>query len=100
MREMGQIITYYKFQERLALSPENRRAVRGKISCLRASFAFLTVRYILKKREAWPRELVAMTRQDPAFWLWYPVWALYVTAAYPLRVYDPLKAERNLSEAA
>jgi succinoglycan biosynthesis protein ExoW len=49
VREMGQIIAYYKFKERLALSPENRRAVTGKITILRASFAFLTVRYLLKK---------------------------------------------------
>jgi succinoglycan biosynthesis protein ExoW len=99
-REMGQIIAYYKFKERLALSPENRRSVTGKINSLRASLAFLTLRYVLKNRQAWPRELTAMTRRDPTFWLWYPAWALYVTAAYPLRFYDPLKAERHLAETA
>lgn len=63
----------------------------GRVRRYRRLFAFLTVRYFVKKREAWPRELVALTRSDPAFWLWYPAWALYIVAAYPLRFYDPIK---------
>jgi hypothetical protein len=56
-----------------------RRPLKKLYACVRLYrrlFAFLTVRYFVKRREAWPRELIAMTRRDPAFWLWYPAWAL------------------------
>jgi hypothetical protein len=51
----------------------------------------LTVRYFVKKREAWPLELVNLTRHDPTFWLWYPLRALTISAAYALRLYHPIK---------
>jgi hypothetical protein len=89
---MGVILFHYRLQKTLPLSSDDARLVAGRVRLNRRLFAYLTVRYFLKKREAWPRELIAMTCDDPLFWLWYPAWALYVAAAYSVGLYDPIKS--------
>jgi succinoglycan biosynthesis protein ExoW len=91
LRHMGILLFHYRLRQNLSLSTDDARLVANRIRQYRRLFAFLTVRYFVKKREAWPRELTTMTRRDPAFWLWYPAWALTISAAYALRLYDPIK---------
>jgi succinoglycan biosynthesis protein ExoW len=91
IRHMGQLLACYRFREELSLSPENRRTLAAKINKVRAAFAFFTLRYFLKKREAWPQELCRMVLTDRRFLVWYPFYILYVAACVPLRLYDPLK---------
>jgi hypothetical protein len=91
LRHMGMLLYHRGLQEAFKLSPDDARFVAHRIRMYHRVFAFLSVRYFVKKRELWPRELVQLTRRDPTFWLWYPAWALYIAAAYPLRLYDPIK---------
>jgi succinoglycan biosynthesis protein ExoW len=91
MRYFGTILYYNRMLETLPLSKEDAAFATNRRRMYRRLFAFLTVRYFLKKREPWPRTLVDLTRSDRRFWLWYPAWVLYVSATYPLRLYDPVK---------
>ena len=92
LRHMGAIHYFYKVRACLPLVPQDRQFVRSSIRLYRRVFAFLSIRYFIKKRERWSSELVDMARRDPAFWFWYPLWALYVTAAYPLGIYNPIRS--------
>jgi hypothetical protein len=86
---MGQLLACYRWQEKLSLSPRNALFLRGRVRKLRALFAFLTIRYFLKKREAWPGELRQLVQCDSGFLWWYPGYCIYVSACFPLRLYDP-----------
>jgi succinoglycan biosynthesis protein ExoW len=90
-RYMGTLLFHYRLQHTFSFAPDDARLVSARIRLYRRLFAFLTVRYFLKKREPWPRQLIDMTRRDPTFWLWYPAWALTISTAYVLRLYDPIK---------
>jgi glycosyltransferase involved in cell wall biosynthesis len=91
IRHMGQLLACYRFREELSLSSENRRTLAAKINKVRAAFAFFTVRYFLKKREAWLQELRRLVQSDRGFLAWYPFYIVYVAACFLLRLYDPLK---------
>ena len=88
---MGKLLACYKWRQKLSLSAQHDHFIAARIKNLRRLFAFLTVRYFLKKRELWPKELREMVHSDPWFMIWYPITALYVSACFPLRLYDPLK---------
>lgn len=91
LRHMAQILAYYKFRDEVFLSTPNHDFVIHRIRKLRALFAFLTIRWFLKRREPWPQELRDMVHSDRRFTIWYPLYSLYVTACFPLRLYNPLK---------
>jgi succinoglycan biosynthesis protein ExoW len=91
LRHMGQILACYRFRDKLSLSAPDDAFLSHRIRKLRALFAFFTIRYFLKKRETWPKELRDMVRSDRWFPIWYPLYGLYVAACFPLRLYDPLK---------
>jgi succinoglycan biosynthesis protein ExoW len=88
-KHMGTLLANYKFREKLPLSTDNYRVISYRIKRFRGLFAYLTVRYFVKKRERWPQELRQMVRHDPDFLWWYPAWVLYVAIAYLLRLYTP-----------
>lgn len=90
-RYMCQILAFNEYRKRLRLSAENDRIIAGQIINIKRLFAFHTVRYFAKNRQAWPQELVKMTRTDSKFWVWYPFYIAYVAICYPLGLYDPLK---------
>lgn len=90
-RHLAQLLALYKMRDTLPLSTANARFIGGRIAKLRALFAFLTIRYIVKVRKPWPKELATMARDDRRFLFWYPLYALYVTVCFPLRLYNPLQ---------
>lgn len=90
-RHLAQLLALYKMRDTLPLSTANARFIGRRIEKLRALFAFLTVRYILKMRKAWPEELRDTARYDRRFLIWYPLYALYVTFCFPIRLYNPLQ---------
>jgi succinoglycan biosynthesis protein ExoW len=92
IRHMGIVLYYNKLQHQLPLAADDAAFIAGRAEMFRRVFAFLAVRYFRKKRELWPRELIELTRCDPGFWWWFLPKALYVAAAYPLRLYDPFKS--------
>jgi succinoglycan biosynthesis protein ExoW len=91
IRHMSEILKLYSFRDTLRLTNDNRSDVARRVRFYRTKFAYLSARYFLKHREAWPHELVTMTRKDPRFWLWYPAYVFCVSTGYALRLYDPLK---------
>lgn len=91
IRHMGQLLACYRWRQKLQFSPEQDRFILARIKRLRGLFAFLTIRYFLKKRELWPQELRDMVHADPHFAWWYPAYAAYVSICFPLRLYDPLR---------
>jgi succinoglycan biosynthesis protein ExoW len=91
LKYMGTILYYEKLLETCQLSRKDAGFVSGLVRRYHRTFAFLSVRYFVKKRELWPLKLVELTRCDPAFWLWYPAWAGYVLLGYALGFYDPFK---------
>ena len=91
LRHMGIILYYNRLQQQLPLSPDDASFIAGRVRLYHRVFAFLSVRYFVKKRQLWPRDLRRMTRRDPRFWLWFPAWAFYVAVAYPIGVYDPIR---------
>jgi succinoglycan biosynthesis protein ExoW len=91
LRQMGLILAFYKYRERLSLSAMNDGFLANRLRILRAAFAFFTVRYFVRIRKPWPQELRDMVHSDRRFKLWYPLYVLYVAVCFPLRLYDPLK---------
>jgi succinoglycan biosynthesis protein ExoW len=87
---MGFIVALYKFREKLPLKKEEDLDFYRRIKMIRKIFAFLTIRYFLKKRELWPKELMELVHTDPKFWFWYPLNVLYVSVCFPLHLFDPL----------
>lgn len=92
MRYFGTILYYYRVLKTLPLSKDDVDLVLMRTRMYRRVFTFLSVRYFLKKREAWPGKLVELTRRDSEFWLWYPKWVIYMAVCYPLGLYDPFKS--------
>jgi len=92
MKYFGTLLYYEKLRKTCRLSAQDAAFVESLVQRYHRVFAFLSVRYFLKKRELWPRKLVELTRNDPRFWLWYPALALYVSLTYPLGLYDPFKS--------
>jgi succinoglycan biosynthesis protein ExoW len=88
-KHMAQLLAFARWRQRLWLSPEHDRLIVGSILRARALFAFLTIRYFLKKRVTWSMELRDMVRADPDFLRWYPRYAAYVSVCFPLRLYKP-----------
>ena len=88
---MGTILYYERLRKTCQLSCNDAEFVSCIVRRYHRVFAFVSVRYFIKKRELWPRKLVELTRCDPGFWLWFPAWASYVTIAYPLGLYNPFK---------
>jgi succinoglycan biosynthesis protein ExoW len=91
LKYMGTILYYKKLLETCQLSGKDTAFVSGLVRRYHRTFAFLSVRYFLRKRERWPRELVELIRCDPGFWLWYPAWTAYVSLGYAMGFYDPFK---------
>lgn len=89
-RYMGLLLASYAWRKELPLSKANDQFMARRITRLRRLFAFLTMRYVLRFKQLWRHDLVAMTRNDPTFWRWYPVNVLYVGMCFPLRLYNPL----------
>ena len=84
------VLSEQKMRKFLPLSEKNRQYLNFAITQRRRFFAYLTVRWALKKREIWPADLAKIAKSDPTFWLWYPLNVLYVAILYPLRLYTPL----------
>jgi succinoglycan biosynthesis protein ExoW len=91
MRYLGMALTYNQIRKKFTFSHDDQKHIAAKLRQYRLAFAFLTVRYFLKKRELWPPGLVKMTRYDSRFWLWYPLCILCVSVRFPLGLYDPVK---------
>ena len=87
---LGKSQAFSRIKQRLPLSPVSARFVARRVTALRRLFTFLTVRYFLKHRTAWPHELREMVRNEPHFLLWYLPCAVYVALGYALRFYNPL----------
>lgn len=90
IRQMGGLLALYKFREKLLLSRRDNIFFRERIKKVRQIVAFLTVRNFLKFGQTWSSELSHMIKRDSRFWLWYPLYVLYVCIGYPLKLYDPL----------
>ena len=86
---MNQILACYKWREKLSLPRELDEFLVTRIRRLRALFSFLAIRYFLKKRQLWPKELVQAVRCDSSFIWWYPLYSAYVVVGLPLGFYDP-----------
>jgi len=95
IRYMGEILRLYEFCKHLPLSRENAIKVADEIEFSRKCFTYLTVRWFFKKRELWPPELVKMTRSDPKFWFWYPFYVPYVLVCFSLRLFRPIREEKE-----
>jgi succinoglycan biosynthesis protein ExoW len=91
IRHMGILLACYRWREKLSLCPRNDLFLRQRIRRLRALFAFLTIRYFLKKRAGWPGELWKLVQSDARFRWWYPAYCAYVALCFPLRLYDPVR---------
>jgi succinoglycan biosynthesis protein ExoW len=89
-RQMGEVLSLYMEKSVLDLSPEDRRFIDSSISRCRKAFAFSTLRWLLKARRKWSPELVALTREDPRFFLWYPFYLIYTPALYALGRFRPI----------
>ena len=88
--QMGRILAYYRFRDCLVLSKSNRRHLQSRIHKCRTFFTFLAVRAFVKSRAPWTDELCSLIRLDRGFWLWFPLYALYVIVGYPTRLYSPI----------
>jgi succinoglycan biosynthesis protein ExoW len=91
LKYMGTIVYYEKLLKTCQLSRKDTAFVSGLVRRYHRTFAFLTARYFVKKRELWPRKLVELARCDPGFWLWYPAWTAYIAVSYPLGFYNPFR---------
>lgn len=89
VRQMGQLIKSYHYLEELPLPPPDRRYVSTCIKQERRDFAFFSLRSFVKNKFRWPQGFHALVRQDPRFWYWYPLHAMYVFLSLPLRLYSP-----------
>lgn len=87
---MAQIIAFTRWKAVLPLSSEQRAFIATRIHRIRALFAFLSIRSFFKLRQPWPQDLRSMVRSDHQFLFWFPLYAFYVSFAYPLKLYDPL----------
>jgi hypothetical protein len=92
-RYFGTILYYRRLDSALPLLKTDLDLVRSRTRMYKRIFAFLSVRYFVKKRKLWPKQLVELTRRDKGFWLWYPKWVIYVLVCYPLGLYDPFKSD-------
>jgi hypothetical protein len=88
IRFMGIILMLETFKS-LPLKQDDRDFLAGDIKRRRLHFAFLTLRYFLRKREKWPVKLQDMVKQDASFWWWYPASLIYVAAGKLLHFYTP-----------
>jgi succinoglycan biosynthesis protein ExoW len=91
LKYMGTILFYEKLAATVRLSRSDADFIARHIRLCHRVFAFLSVRYFVKKRELWPRKLMELTRCDRRFWIWYPAWAFFVSIGYVLGLYDPFK---------
>jgi succinoglycan biosynthesis protein ExoW len=89
--QLSRVLAAQEMRKKLPLSKENKQQLDFTITRYRRFFAYLTVRWLLKKREWWSTEIGQMARSDPKFWLWYPLCVLYVASFFLLRLYTPLQ---------
>jgi succinoglycan biosynthesis protein ExoW len=86
---MAHLLAFKRCKEILPLSPKQKVFITKRIHRVRALLAFLSIRLFLKRRRVWPQDLRAMVRSDRQFVFWYPLYAIYVVCAYPIKLYDP-----------
>jgi succinoglycan biosynthesis protein ExoW len=89
--QLCRVLSAQEMKKNIPMSEANMRYIDGEITRLRRFYAYLSIRWLLKKRELWSAATTKLTRYDRAFWVWYPLAALYVTIGLPLRFYAPPK---------
>jgi len=83
------LIGSQEIKKSFTLSPENKQYIDSNISCFRNFFAYLMVRWFLKTGQLGSKGIYDMSRNDPWFWLWYPLCILHVAICFPLGLYTP-----------
>lgn len=89
--QLSRILTEQEMRKKLLLSRENKQYLDFQITQYRRFFAYLMIRWFLKKRELWSNDIGKMARFDSNFWLWYMLNVIYVAVFFPLKRYTPLK---------
>jgi succinoglycan biosynthesis protein ExoW len=89
--KLCQILSVQEMKKSINFSKDNTVFLTSRIKGYRKIFAFLTIRELFKKRRFLSKHILSLTRNDPKFWIWYPLNIVYVCVFYPLRLYSPLK---------
>jgi len=88
-RQIGQLLKSYRYLRDLGLAEADNDYVRVCVRQERRSVAFFFLRALAKMRLNALADIRGLMRDDPSFWVWFPISAASVMVLFPLRRFSP-----------